>query len=868
MIKSITVTNYKNEQLTLELRNPYNTGLAITNITGLGPSKATVNTTDLAYSDGAVFNSARVGVRNIVISFQLLPDPETGLVEDVRRRTYKYFPIKKPLRLTIETDHRTADIDGYVESNEPDIFQKDETIAISILCPFPWFYTEGENIILNAPTPEFSFPFSNESLYEPTIEFGQAATLYGKEFDYNGDVETGAVFHIYLKEGAVKKLSLSNTITDETMNIDTSIIGKIMGEERYLPLLFGGRGTAVNYRNEIHLASYDRWYRLDSDTDEWIKMENLPFSIWASCSGVVFDDKIYMFNWDNKWIMLTEDESKEPSITYGGTTPLSYSVGMSCVVHDDVIHLLSQTQHYKMTINGWTSVSTIPYKFKYGASVSFNNKLHILGSDEAAGQMVGSGLMFNLSSKNWKQNDSLRSPMYVERDYIAISDMHTTLIYNNEIHIMGGPTGVAHYKYDGRSWTLVSTLPFTYIGKVPACAHQGHIIIWGGGDTEEKNFWKWDGNAWSQIYYGDGQRFHISAASLASLDDNIYIVGRSWVQYNTGLKEVAMIQPCYINFSYDKAYFYQWWDDPNLSCERQSEYGNVVAKNGKVYFMCDDQKLYTYDIQTRYVTQAATSDTLIWNWYPILVGDDLYAYDRSGKLYILYEYWKYGFANMSEWRLVANPMPRFDQAVGAVYYNNAIQLVDCKYNKPIPYGINHYSWDGSAWNNESTLPYNFNYGAAVVYDDTIHILGGLEGKRKHYKLDTSTNKWVLVSTLPYNFFNGAALVKDNMIHIFGGDFDEDGTYATKHYMWNGTHWIIDKDSNLQVGDDIYLSTVENHRYMHGYRDGKEYNLLSAIPKLSDWIHIQRGRNNLVYGADEGADNIVVDTTYRKLYEGM
>ena len=130
MLRSITVTNFLGESLFLDLFNPYDTGLIITSITGIGPAKANVNTTELAVSDGSIYNSARVTQRNIVFNFNLVEDPVTNLVEDVRQRTYKYFPLKKLLTLTFETDNRVAEIQGYVETNEPDIFQQEETAQI------------------------------------------------------------------------------------------------------------------------------------------------------------------------------------------------------------------------------------------------------------------------------------------------------------------------------------------------------------------------------------------------------------------------------------------------------------------------------------------------------------------------------------------------------------------------------------------------------------------------------------------------------------------------------------------------------------------------------------------------------------------
>ena len=67
MIRSFTVTNYRDESLTCELSDPSKEGFVVAGIDGLGPTKATVNVTDISSIDGGLFNSARIGSRNIVI---------------------------------------------------------------------------------------------------------------------------------------------------------------------------------------------------------------------------------------------------------------------------------------------------------------------------------------------------------------------------------------------------------------------------------------------------------------------------------------------------------------------------------------------------------------------------------------------------------------------------------------------------------------------------------------------------------------------------------------------------------------------------------------------------------------------------------
>lgn len=165
MIKSIKVTNYRNESLTLELANPYKTGLAITSVDGLGPAEASISTSDIASKDGSLFNSARMGNRNIVLNFRLLPNPAVEAIRDVERirhTVYRYFPIKKKLTLEIITGERIGTIVGYVDKCEPNIFTKNQTIQVSIVCPDPWFKS-SEEIKINSlqVTNAFNFPLES-----------------------------------------------------------------------------------------------------------------------------------------------------------------------------------------------------------------------------------------------------------------------------------------------------------------------------------------------------------------------------------------------------------------------------------------------------------------------------------------------------------------------------------------------------------------------------------------------------------------------------------------------------------------------------------------------------------------------------------
>lgn len=251
MLKSIIVENPKGETLTLELTKPEKSGLYVKNIDGLGPGKSTINLNEIQSSDGGIYSNARMGSRNIILTLGMMFVP---LIEDARRITYNYFQVKKRIKLTFITDYRTSIIDGYVESNEPVIFSKEETTQISIICPNPWFYSNS-NTVLSFSGLEglFTFPFSNEIKtnssaenpddVEHNIQFGniRQGTVIG--FDYKGDVDTGILMMMRFSYMPINKIVIYNVDTNQRMTLDLQKVATIIG-------------SAVQVSDEIEISTF------------------------------------------------------------------------------------------------------------------------------------------------------------------------------------------------------------------------------------------------------------------------------------------------------------------------------------------------------------------------------------------------------------------------------------------------------------------------------------------------------------------------------------------------------------------------------------------------------------------------------------
>lgn len=289
MIKNIKVVNYLGESITITLSDgsPKH-GLIITGIDGLGPPKANINTMQLATMDGSLYNSARTDQRNIVICMIFEYSPT---IEDTRLLTYKYFPIKKPVELYIETEKRTVKTVGYVESNEPDIFSSMESNQISIICTDPYFYLAGDDEItknvLYGVNPLFEFEFSNESLNESLLEFGSIDENKEHLIYYDGDVETGMTITIHAI-GDVGDITIYNVKTREYMKIDESKIqfGIKAGDDIIITTVKGDKKVQL-LRDGVYSNILNA---LDMDSD-WLQLRK-GYNTFAFTSESGFENII------------------------------------------------------------------------------------------------------------------------------------------------------------------------------------------------------------------------------------------------------------------------------------------------------------------------------------------------------------------------------------------------------------------------------------------------------------------------------------------------------------------------------------------------------------------------------------------------
>lgn len=286
MIKDVKITNYLGDELIMELARPEKSGFAIKSIEGLSPGKSNVNITEVVTMDGGKYNSSRMEARNIVFNLiyqgiKVGDELNDYSIEYIRQLSYKYFPLKRKITICINTDNRKSIIDGIVEKNEVDIFNKEESAQISVVCPNPFFY-DGDKIdttTLYGVEPLFEFPFSNENLVSPLINFGEIRNSFIGEIEYHGDDEVGIIMRI-IALGPASGIRIYNLRTREVFRILTEKIVQLTGSpigagdeieistekgNKYAKLI--RNGIEINILNSIYRES--TWFQLARGTNQF-----------------------------------------------------------------------------------------------------------------------------------------------------------------------------------------------------------------------------------------------------------------------------------------------------------------------------------------------------------------------------------------------------------------------------------------------------------------------------------------------------------------------------------------------------------------------------------------------------------------------
>lgn len=240
---TLTIENQAGSRLTLTQKESI---YQVVNIDGLDPPKASIFTNEIANMDGAKFNSAKMDVRNVVLTIKI-----NGDVESNRQTLYTFFRSGKWCKIFFKNTNRDVYCEGYAETIAVGLFTESEEMQVSILCPNPYFkslqliYDDISKVFA-----AFEFPFSiaPEGIEFSIIDEYREATILNQS-----EIDGGMIITITAERDDIPNPIIYDSDTGQFIKLnltlnegDTVIINTNKGNKSVKLIVDGITENAIN----------------------------------------------------------------------------------------------------------------------------------------------------------------------------------------------------------------------------------------------------------------------------------------------------------------------------------------------------------------------------------------------------------------------------------------------------------------------------------------------------------------------------------------------------------------------------------------------------------------------------------------------
>lgn len=250
----LILENAAGDQLSFAQNSPF----TVTEIQGLNPPEATINTSQVALIDGAKFNSAKLNMRSLNVAFAIEYEAAKNRIE-----VFKVLKSKQYVKMYYIGDYRDVYIEGYISAINITYFERKQIVTCSILCPDPYF-KQAQEIVdkLTNIISAFHFPFASTD--EPELLFGYISNDVGITIANDGDVDCGMIIELYARDD-VSDPKIFNYITQDFIGLsfDMEQADLITIDTRQ------GHKSAILTRNGVQTNLFN--YVLKNST--WLQLE-------------------------------------------------------------------------------------------------------------------------------------------------------------------------------------------------------------------------------------------------------------------------------------------------------------------------------------------------------------------------------------------------------------------------------------------------------------------------------------------------------------------------------------------------------------------------------------------------------------------
>lgn len=419
----------------------------------------------------------------------------------------------------------------------------------------------------------------------------------------------------------------------------------------------------------------------------------------------------------------------------------------------------------------WEIVCQTPYNFYGGGAVFFNDELHILGGYSSSYQKFHQ----KWDGNTWTSVSTLP---------INVDDSAVVITYNDEIHIL---KNTYHYKWNGEEWIQLNNLPYSFTSG-SAVVYKNELHIFGGTGSYSSYHRKWNKttDSWSMeisLPYSNfynanvvihNDQIHILGGSAGHQMDHYKLEGNSWIQVSTLPYNSYMAKAIETNGE-----IHLIGGTP----------GNGEDRHKKHYKFTNDKE---WEKASDLAGPLWLGNALVYNDSIYLVGGDIYQNESiaGSSMCWVRKSKNLGLTN------VTGILPVEKGGTGVNYKTHV-----------------------DFWNELDDVPYDFGGMAyTIIYKDKIHLMGGVDRSsypKSHYTWDPM-NGWVLVEeTISWmnngmSTWAGFAFIYDDKIHVI---YEGASTVDRGHYEWDGETWTASFDLP-SVSSCRITSLIEYQNQLH------------------------------------------------------
>lgn len=262
-----------------------------------------------------------------------------------------------------------------------------------------------------------------------------------------------------------------------------------------ITLPYNAPRKAVVYNGELHIfgngsyssSLYKNHYKLSNG--EWIKVSTLPFD---NPNVLIYNNEIHIFGYSSGDTYSSHYKFENGSWVNVSTLPCKNE---NQVVYKNELYTFNSYKQYKWNGSEWELMDIRVPNSSPNVIVCDNDYLYLISGESSSYK----NYYYVFDGSSWSRYEH-----NVTSDFNMVNRFQGTngIFYHDTIYLLGGdyydtPFNKSHYSYDGETFKKNGDLPYSSDGITPIVYNDELHIIGGNGNSNKH--YKYNGDSWEEV---------------------------------------------------------------------------------------------------------------------------------------------------------------------------------------------------------------------------------------------------------------------------------------------------------------------------------------------------------------------------------